>query len=185
MTGLRIIAISALVATVFAPLHADDRTMFGLKGDIATVTIENSDDDGIVWSTTVTFDADGLIEEIDGKVPSLERDSSGRLTRVTITEEDEDGQPVDVVTTLTYTLDTPPRVATATTTSDEEQWSYTYSYTPDGLTATRTYSSGGDTEKFVYSYNAARDSHDNWVERTETADGAEFPLTQRLTATYR
>lgn len=170
--------------TVLIDARADDRSLFGVKGDVKHLEIENSDDDGVAFVLAIDFDNDGNIEGINGVAPDIVRDAEGRIMTVTVTDEDEEGAPLAVTTSLTY--DSSGRVATATTSGDEGSWEYSYDYDPaTGFVARRTYSSMGESEHFTYEYAAGRDKNGNWISRIESADGAEFPLKQTLRLTYR
>lgn len=177
---------AASVMTV-AALHgnADDRAMFVMAGDVASVALINSDDE-MEWEQVIEFNTDGRIAAVDGVVPVIDRDRLGRPVTVTLTAEDEDGGEVSVTTRLTYHGDT-FMVATAETVdgSEEGSWCYTYSYDKStGRTLQRVYSSMGESETFVYDYTVT-DTYGNWTVRTETSDGAEFPLTQRRRIEFR
>lgn len=163
---------------------ADDRALFGVAGDIMHLEIENSDDDGVAFVLAVDFDENGNIVGVNDVRPEITRDPAGRIVTVTLADEDEEGEPLAVTTTLTY--DANGRVAKASTSGDEGSWDYLYEYDPaTGFVARRTYTSMGESERFTYDYSAKRDDRGNWVSRVETADGAEFPLTQTLRLTYR
>jgi len=180
---LRFSFFASLIAVGIMAVAADDRVVFGLKGDVASVTLENSDADGVMWTLTVDFDEQGLIVAVDGEEPQIERDGKGRIIKLITSGEDEEGEAVEVATTVSYNQD--GRVAT-TTTGDEETWVYTYEYDPaTGFASSRVYSCQGDSEKFSYTYSPERDSFGNWTSRIESADGAEEDIIQRMSVTLR
>ncbi len=177
---------TALVLVLFTVLtgQADDRTsMFGIRGEVSQARLESADGEDSFTLWVVDFDEDGQIVAVNDAEPRITRDARGLVTEIITVEEDEDGQPVDIVTRLTY--NDKPRVVAAETLTDEDRWTFTYKYDDKGHMTERTYHSNGDREVFAVTYPAADDADGNWTERNETADGAEYPVVQRLKLTRR
>ena len=177
-TASAILSLTALLLTP-SPLRADDRPLFVVAGPVSSITIVN-DDGEMSWEQTFEFDTDGLLTAIDGQEPRIERDTLGRPVKISLDEEDEDGETVTVDYLLTYVGTTFSVSEARTEGADPEgNWTYTYRYDPHtGRALSRTYADPQEPETFVFAYTAA-DADGNWTERTETPDGAEFPVTQR------
>lgn len=168
-----------LMAAAALTARADDRAMFVMAGDVARLVIIDVDGD-MEWEQTVDFDHEGHIATIDGRTPTVERDELDRPVSITLTDEDEDGEPVSVTTRLTYLGDTfsVSRAETLDAT-DEGNTSFIFRYDPaTGRTLSRTFAAMGEEQTFTYTYSAS-DLTGNWTERTERADGTDSSMTQR------
>lgn len=170
----------ALGATTLTSQGAD-LDLFGLSGNVKSLRIDYNVE-GLEWSAFYEFDADGRLTVVDDQAFTTDRDADGRITTFTLTEEDEDGSPQAIVTSIAYTPE--GRVAVTANTSLEEEWTDTYTYSPDGLVAKRTYNSPDDAETFTYVYDTARDAAGNWLQRTEQSETAGDAIVQTRTITY-
>ena len=170
----------ALGATALTSQGAD-LDLFGLSGKVKSLRIDYNAE-GLEWSAFYEFDADGRLTVVDDQAFTTDRDADGRIITFTLTEEDEDGSPQAIVTSVAYTP--AGRVAATANTSLEEEWTDTYTYSPDGLVVKRAYNSPDDAETFTYIYDGTRDSAGNWLQRTEQSETAGDAIVQTRTITY-
>lgn len=159
---------------------ADQENLFGLKGDVDSIcTI--TDDSGYAWQIEVVFDEDGNLLEVDGCEVVCKRDASGRLTEYTAEDEDELGNTITIVTTLSYNKRN--RVAKTRYTSGSDTWTETYTYDPAGLLVKKEFSGPEENEIYTYKY-IKTDKQGNWTERIETGTLSEVAVRQIRNITY-
>lgn len=182
MTLLHRTIISAIVTFMpFMALSASDRDLMGLKGPVESVRVDFNSG-GLEWSNFYRFSGDGNLTVVDDEPFTVERDVAGRIVKFTLTEEDEDGAPQSIVTEIAYSSD--GRVESTTNASLEEEWTDTYTYGSDGNVVRRDYRNPVESESFTYSYTADRDSHGNWLQRTEKSSSVPESIEQKRTITY-
>lgn len=163
--------------------HANDLTMFCLKGPVDSVCIIMNDA-GLEWQTEFTFDEDGYLTELDGSEIDCTRDESGRMKSIIVEDALEDDE--DSYTTIKMTLhyDATGHVVKVVSTSSDETWTQNYRYNKDGLTDERDYDSDNQDEiqKYVY---LKFDNYGNWTERLEKFQSMDQVITQTRNITYR
>lgn len=144
--------------------EASDLGMMGLKGSVKKITTT-----AVVYDFDViqeiTFDREGNIAEVDGIVPKITRDELGRIASISIPDFDEDGEPLDFVSTITY--DDAGLPAKVKCQNAGEEWTETYEFDADRRATARINQEGSEpplTATFVY--EPATDSHGNWLART-------------------
>ena len=158
----------ALCALGCLSAMADDRGMFSLKGNVQEVTIETIEE-ALTVATVVKFDKNGLIATIDNVEPLLTRDHQGRVHTVTLSDEDEDGELVNVVNTLIYGADG-IHVEKYRQENPDETVIFTITYDAEtGLPQTMSIANEGyDEPPMVLTYTYTDfDSNGNWTKRTD------------------
>lgn len=160
---------------------ADQQTLFGMKGEVDSICIITDDGGGFAWQVEIVFDEDGNVLEIDGVEVEVTRDSDGRLTSVTIEDEDEEGNPVLILTKLNYNRQN--RVSRIESTSGNEKWSEKYVYDSAGLLIKKEFSGPEDTDTYTYQY-VKTDKHGNWTKRIEKATMSGVAVEQTRNITY-
>lgn len=179
----------SLLAASFAAHAADDRPMFGLKGDVQQVLITYAVPEEAGWQTSYDFSPAGELAAVESVPVEIKRDDLGRLSQYIDYEEDEDGEAVKTVITLTY--NDQGQVTRTVSVIDEDQWIDTYEYGDDGRLSTH-HSEGPDENgdnlilHHTYTYSPDIDEQGNWLSRTETSADPEDPIvTQTRTISYR
>lgn len=178
---VRPVAVALALGATALTSQGADLDLFGLSGKVKSLRIDYNAE-GLEWSAFYEFDADGRLTVVDDQAFTTDRDADGRITTFTLTEEDEDGSPQAIVTSVAYNPS--GRVAATANTSLEEEWTDTYTYSPDGLVMKRAYKSPDDAETFTYVYDGSCDSAGNWLQRTEQSETAGDAIVQTRTITY-
>lgn len=156
-----IIAILALLFTAdnATAQKATDRTLFGLKGTVASCTDQ--------YGQKTAFSAQGRITMLNGvSVNSANmktrRNAKGQITQIVSREEMEGGDYGNF--TATYTYDPQGRVKQIKHDTPYDSWNETLSYDAKGNVTQSKNISGTESNVIVYTY-ISFDSKGNWTKR--------------------
>lgn len=161
--------------------HANDLTMFSLKGPVDSLCIV-MDDAGLTWQSEFKFDKKGLLIEFDGIEVDTERDKNNHIVDLIIEDAEDGDETVTIETKLEY--DATGKVIKTITSSPDEEWTETFSYDRNGRLKSRNYTSPEVTEQYTYTY-LKEDAQGNWTVREEKAVSMNQIITHTRKIIYR
>lgn len=177
------LSMAAIAAIVIPAMAAGDLDMMGLKGNVAQVITEIvADEDGFGYADTLTFDAGGRLNGVNGQKPAVTHGTAGRMTKVVLKETDEEGEPIDY--TVRFSVGADGRISVVNHSQEWGDWKDNLKWDASGrLVSKKSVDPLNPPVVYRYSYTAgAVDDHGNWTERTVTSDGV--TQRERRTITY-